>query len=95
MSITDVQHVYIRHAHTCIRPASGVLTEDMLTPAACMIMPELNMHTPAGYMIIPELNMLTSAGYMIMPEPNMLTTAGYMIMPELKSAHTCRIHDHT
>ena len=60
MSVTDVQHVYIRHAHTCIRPASGVLTEDMLTPAACMIMPELNMLTPAGYMIIPELNMLTS-----------------------------------
>ena len=47
MSVTDVQHVYIRHAHTCIRPASGVLTEDMLTPAACMIMPELNMLTPA------------------------------------------------
>ena len=54
MSVTDVQHVYIRHAHTCIRHASGVLTEDMLTPAACMIMPELNMLTPAGYMIMPE-----------------------------------------
>ena len=34
MSVTDVQPVYIRHAHTCIRHASGVLTEDMLTPAA-------------------------------------------------------------
>ena len=67
MSVTDVQHVYIRHAHTCIRPASGVLTEDMLTPAAYTIMPELNMLTPAGYMIIPELNMLTPAGYMIIP----------------------------
>ena len=32
MSVTDVQHVYIRHAHTCIRPASGVLTEDMDDP---------------------------------------------------------------
>ena len=61
-----MQHVYIRHAHTCIRPASGVLTEVMLTPGGCMIMPELNMLTPAGYMIIPELNMLTSAGCMIM-----------------------------
>ena len=75
MSVTDMQYVYIPHAHTCIRPASGVLTEDMLTPAACMIMPELNMLTPAEYMIIPELNILTSAGYMIMPEPNMLTPA--------------------
>ena len=82
MSVTDMQHVYIRHAHTCIRPASGVLTEDMLTPAACMIMPELNMLTPAGCMIIPELNMLTPAGYMIIPELNMLTPAGYMTMPE-------------
>ena len=82
MSVTDMQHVYIRHAHTCIRPASGVLTEDMLTPAASMIMPELNMLTPAGCMIIPELNMLTPAGYMIIPELNMLTPAGYMTMPE-------------
>ena len=82
MSVTDMQHVYIRHAHTCIRPASGVLTEDMLTPAACMIMPELNMLTPAGCMIIPELNMLTPAGYMLIPELNMLTPAGYMTMPE-------------
>ena len=82
MPVTDMQHVYIRHAHTCIRPASGVLTEDMLTPAACMIMPELNMLTPAGCMIIPELNMLTPAGYMIIPELNMLTPAGYMTMPE-------------
>ena len=79
MSVTDVQHVYIRHAHTCIRPASGVLTEDMLTPAACMIMPELNMLTPAGYMIIPELNMLTPAGYMTMPEPNMLKSVSSVL----------------
>ena len=79
MSVTDVQHVYIRHAHTCIRPASGVLTEDMLTPAACMIIPELNMLTPAGYMIIPELNMLTSAGYMAMPEPNMLKSVSSVL----------------
>ena len=80
MSVTDVQPVYIRHAHTCIRHASGVLTEDMLTPAARMIMPELNMLTPAGYMIIPELNMLTSAGYMIMPEPNMLKSVSSVLL---------------
>ena len=81
MSVTDVQHVYIRHPHTYIRPASGVLTDDMLTPAACMIMPETNMLTTAGYMIKPEPNMLTPAGYMIMSELNMLTPAGYIIIP--------------
>ena len=75
MSVTDVQHVYIRHAHTCIRPASGVLTEDMLTPAACMIIPELNMLTSGGYMIMPEPNMPTPAAYMTKPDRNMLTPA--------------------
>ena len=79
MSVTDVQHVYIRHAHTCIR---RVLTEEMLTPAGCMIMPELNMLTPAGYMIVPELNMLTPAGYIIILDLNMPTPAGYMTTPD-------------
>ena len=78
MSVADLKHVYFLPAHTFIRPALGVLTEDMLTPAGYMIMPKLNMLTPAGYLIIPQLNVLVPAGYMIIPELNMLIPAGYM-----------------
>ena len=59
MSVTNVQHVYFRHAYTCITPASGVLTEDMLTPAVYMIMPELNMLTP----VFPFLKQIISTAY--------------------------------